>query len=133
MFVGRFKGLGIKALGYISADVAVNIALDKPTSMSSTYASCYSSFAVDGNTAGYMNKSGGCAHTTPNDREPWWMVDLLDTYLIISINVTNRDHLRKYSELETCTIYWEIKKKFPTRTNPQDIVVSLTVLKVLIN
>ena len=72
--------------------------------MSSTYVSCYSSFAVDGNTAGFMNKSGGCAHTTPNNREPWWMVDLLDTYLIHSLTLTNRDTLRKYSELETYII-----------------------------
>ena len=104
VFVWRFKGLGTKTLGYISADVAVNIARGKPTSMSSTYVSCYSSFAVDGNTAGYMDKSGGCAHTSSNDTEPWWMVDLLDTYLIHSLTLTNRDTFRKYSELETCII-----------------------------
>ena len=104
VFVGRFKGIGIKTLGYISADVAVNIARGKPTSMSSTYVSCYSSFAVDGNTTGYMKQSGGCAHTARKDREPWWMVDLLDTYLIHSLTVTNEDKFRKYSELETYII-----------------------------
>ena len=72
--------------------------------MSSTYVSCYSSFAVDGNTAGFMDTSGGCAQTNPNERERWWMVDLLDTYLIHSLTLTNRDKIRKYSELETYII-----------------------------
>ncbi|XP_028281488.1 uncharacterized protein LOC114448621 isoform X2 [Parambassis ranga] len=44
--------------------------------------------AIDGNRGGFWN-DGACTHTS-YDRNPWWRLDLLDTYTITSVTITNR-------------------------------------------
>ena len=66
--------------------------------MSSLYVTGYSSFAFDRNTDGY----DGCAHTGLHDLETWWMVDLVKTYIIHSLTITNRYGFCKYKEFQIC-------------------------------
>ncbi|TNN02853.1 hypothetical protein fugu_010340 [Takifugu bimaculatus] len=44
--------------------------------------------AIDGNNIAIFSY-GSCTHTAEQE-EPWWTVDLLDSYIIISITITNR-------------------------------------------
>jgi len=66
----------------------VNVALGKPTSQISTGYGGASSRAVDGNTSGNWG-SGTITHTN-TQANPWWMVDLEDSYPISKINLFNR-------------------------------------------
>jgi hypothetical protein len=70
-----------------------NVALQKQTSQSSDYSrSSGQSFkAVDGNTSGAWNM-GSITHTRGGNGEsnPWWQVDLGNTYEINSIRIWNR-------------------------------------------
>lgn len=65
-----------------------NLALQKPTSQSTTAHGGVSSRAVDGNTSGIWN-DGSITHTT-SQTNPWWRVDLGDNYILSSISVFNR-------------------------------------------
>ena len=66
----------------------VNVALDKPTSQSSISSGGLSSRAVDGNTSGmWLDES--VTHTGA-DTNPFWQVDLLDSFTINSIKIFNR-------------------------------------------
>jgi len=48
-----------------------------------------SSKAIDGDKSPrYMD--GSCSHTTDDDRDPWWAVDLGTTRLISQVEITNR-------------------------------------------
>ncbi len=82
-------GISVTITAYDSSNPSLgNLALNKPTSQSSTDFNGSSSRAVDGNTNGvYSNES--VTHTTmePN---AWWRVDLEAIYEINSINVFNR-------------------------------------------
>ncbi|CAH1783521.1 unnamed protein product [Owenia fusiformis] len=68
-----------------------NIALNKPTSQSSTYitghASAESYKAVDGSDDRDWYH-GSCTHTQ-NDVNAWWMVDLEGEYLVQSVRLVN--------------------------------------------
>ncbi|XP_075125785.1 fucolectin-like [Leptodactylus fuscus] len=73
-----------------------NVALGGRATQSSTYQDSYAHLgylalainAVDGNTdSHYMH--GSCSHTH-NDLSPWWRVDLLRSYRISHISITNR-------------------------------------------
>ncbi|XP_033730134.1 fucolectin-1-like, partial [Pecten maximus] len=66
-----------------------NIALNKPTSQSSSQAGGVAGRAVDGN----LNPDYGawsCSHTFYTDNKPWWQVDLGDIYSINYVSVQNR-------------------------------------------
>ena len=55
--------------------------------------------AVDGNRNSVLT-SGFCASTTDSD-QPWWEVDLEQSFLIAAIQITNRDkHLERLRDFE---------------------------------
>ena len=50
--------------------------------------------AIDGNHESNYG-SGSCAHSTEM-RNPWWRVDLLESYIITSITIVNREDCCKH-------------------------------------
>ncbi|XP_071181123.1 fucolectin-like isoform X1 [Mytilus edulis] len=74
----------------------VNIALNKPTTMSSIfvqtgYICCHSELAVDGKKELRKGDVFMCSHTDRNDDQPpWWAVDLLNVYDINVIDIYGR-------------------------------------------
>ncbi|XP_067650984.1 uncharacterized protein [Haliotis asinina] len=79
-----------------------NIALNKPTKQSSDYGpSMTSDRAVDGNHNPYTTVKG-CAHVAVYNKPSldWWQVDLQQTFLILTVSITNRgcnDRLTNFS------------------------------------
>ena len=67
-----------------------NLALAKPTTQSSIFASFSSELAVDGNTDGNLDGGSNTVTHTNNDQEAWWEVDLEAVQNIEYINVYNR-------------------------------------------
>ncbi|CAH1252412.1 PTPRF [Branchiostoma lanceolatum] len=68
----------------------VNVALNKEASQSSLLRSEYpAERAVDGNTGTVLYPRQECTHTDL-EYEPWWKVDLGDTYVISHVTVINR-------------------------------------------
>ncbi|MEM6806043.1 MAG: PQQ-dependent sugar dehydrogenase, partial [Bacteroidota bacterium] len=65
-----------------------NLALNKSTQQSSTYPGAVSSRAVDGNTNGEW--AAGSVANTQDEANPWWEVDLGDTYFMHSVKVWSR-------------------------------------------
>uniref|UniRef100_A0A667XK23 Fucolectin tachylectin-4 pentraxin-1 domain-containing protein n=1 Tax=Myripristis murdjan TaxID=586833 RepID=A0A667XK23_9TELE len=61
------------------------------TTQSSVYPAGIPMNAIDGNRASNWNQSS-CSHTQDNF-SPWWRVDLLKTYKVVSVSITNRDIL----------------------------------------
>ncbi|XP_070557994.1 uncharacterized protein [Ptychodera flava] len=83
-----FRGLRCeKAISY------TNVAVGKPTLQSSTMYGGIPEMAVDGNTTDYFVRTldalASCTHTRKK-LNSWWKVDLLKSYWIRKINVTNR-------------------------------------------
>jgi RHS repeat-associated protein len=72
----------------VTAAAGVNLALNKPTTQSSTGWGGESSRAVDGNTSG--NWFDNSVTHTFYDNQAWWQVDLGSTQSIGTINVWNR-------------------------------------------
>ena len=72
----------------MKTDLSGNLAVGKPTTMSSLYGSSYSSYAVDGTRDGKW-KHNSCSHTL-DEKGAWWQVDLLAVYLIREVVLTNR-------------------------------------------
>ncbi|XP_050407678.1 multiple epidermal growth factor-like domains protein 6 isoform X1 [Patella vulgata] len=66
-----------------------NVALNKPTWQSSTYAGDVSSRAVDGNNNQYYS-GGSCAITQNHINYNWWCVDLKQSFDISSVKIFNR-------------------------------------------
>uniref|UniRef100_A0AAX7SJC3 Fucolectin tachylectin-4 pentraxin-1 domain-containing protein n=1 Tax=Astatotilapia calliptera TaxID=8154 RepID=A0AAX7SJC3_ASTCA len=60
----------------------------KSLSQSSTYGNAKPENAIDGNRASNYNQ-GSCACTN-NNLNPWWRLDLLKTYKINTVTITNR-------------------------------------------
>ena len=58
------------------------------TSQSSVGSGRGSALAVDGNKDGHF-ASGSCSHTQ-NEENPWWAVNLGDTYKVTAVTVWNR-------------------------------------------
>ncbi|XP_076592863.1 uncharacterized protein LOC143324359 [Chaetodon auriga] len=80
-------------LGTCSAYTFQNVALRGKATQSSRYAGPEAAFAaasnaIDGNRESNYHL-GSCSHTT-EQTNPWWRVDLLESYIITSITVTNR-------------------------------------------
>lgn len=67
-----------------------NVALNKPTTQSSTAHGGHSDRAVDGNTSGDWG-DGSITHTAQNVPQPYWGVDLGETVKIEKISLWNRD------------------------------------------
>ena len=76
-----------------------NLALRKPTKMSSLFEDNVASRAVDGNRNGNM-AALSCTHTN-GELGAWWQVDLQDLYLIKHVIISNRDDAN--CELECVT------------------------------
>ena len=76
-----------------------NLALRKPTNMSSLFEDNVASRAVDGNRNGNM-AALSCTHTG-REFGAWWQVDLRDLYLIKHVIISNRDGVT--CELECVT------------------------------
>ncbi|XP_078579508.1 uncharacterized protein LOC144863813 isoform X3 [Branchiostoma floridae x Branchiostoma japonicum] len=73
-----------------SSNEALNVALNKKASQSSLLRSEYpAERAVDGNTGTILYPRQECTHTDL-EYEPWWKVDLGDTYVISHVRVINR-------------------------------------------
>ncbi|XP_066270827.1 uncharacterized protein [Branchiostoma lanceolatum] len=67
-----------------------NVALNKMASQSSLFRSEYpAERAVDGNTGNVLYPRQECTHTDL-EYEPWWKVDLGDTYVISHVTIINR-------------------------------------------
>ncbi|XP_045900565.1 uncharacterized protein LOC123968112 [Micropterus dolomieu] len=65
-----------------------NIAKGGKVTQSSLYENAVPERAIDGNHASSWPE-GSCAHTR-RDQNPWWSLDLLKTYAISTVTVTNR-------------------------------------------
>ncbi|XP_071086427.1 fucolectin-4-like [Haliotis cracherodii] len=63
-----------------------NVALGKPASMNAYRNRNPPSAAVDGNATTFIHPPGSLV-----DPISWWEVDLLDTYYIVSVSITNRE------------------------------------------
>ena len=70
-------------------NIANNLALRKPTKMSSLFEDNVASRAVDGNRNGNM-AALSCTHTK-SEFGAWWEVDLQDLYLIKHVVISNRN------------------------------------------
>ena len=68
-----------------------NVALRGVATQSARYGNDFGAAynAIDGNRES-DNRAGSCSHTTEM-RNPWWRVDLLESYIITSITIVNRD------------------------------------------
>ncbi|XP_059174345.1 fucolectin-5-like [Physella acuta] len=73
----------------LGADTLYNVALYKPAFLSTMYKDWTPEKGNDGDTT--VNELGGqCTQTSPLNNS-WWMVDLLDTYIIKAVVLTNRN------------------------------------------
>ena len=82
--------------------VPYNLALNQPSSQSSTNAEGVASFTNDGNTVGddFSGADANLSHTIFGDNQPWWKVDLgsessLDRAVLYNRNTSNANHLRR--------------------------------------
>uniref|UniRef100_A0A668TPG7 Fucolectin tachylectin-4 pentraxin-1 domain-containing protein n=1 Tax=Oreochromis aureus TaxID=47969 RepID=A0A668TPG7_OREAU len=84
--VGIFVLLCI--VGKLTGNLGENVARRGQVAQSSMYGNAKPENAIDGNRASnYYQES--CAHTN-NDLNPWWRLDLLKTYKINTVTITNR-------------------------------------------
>lgn len=72
----------------LGEDMLYNVALYKPAYQSSLYGKWFANYGNDGRTSGFVHNNV-CIHTL-SEYNSWWMVDLLDTFVIKSIILTNR-------------------------------------------
>ncbi|XP_062576819.1 fucolectin-1-like [Saccostrea cucullata] len=87
-------------------EVLRNITVGKPTEQISTFREFESGLAVDGIRNTDIDALS-CSHTDVSDDNPWWRVDLLKVYFIVTVRMLNRgmdrygidasDHLRNVS------------------------------------
>ncbi|XP_060905842.1 fucolectin-1-like [Labrus mixtus] len=77
-------------LGMCSARNHENVALRGKATQSHRYPHNFgdASSAIDGNRESNFD-AGSCTHTIEMDN-PWWRVDLLDSYIVTSVVITNR-------------------------------------------
>uniref|UniRef100_A0A3B4ZQB7 Si:ch211-215k15.4 n=1 Tax=Stegastes partitus TaxID=144197 RepID=A0A3B4ZQB7_9TELE len=66
-----------------------NVALQGEAAQSSTLSFAAASKAIDGRRNSFYSH-GSCSHTAVGETNPWWRLDLRQTFVIISIKVTNR-------------------------------------------
>ena len=110
-----------------------NMAYGKPAIQGpDTYGDYNASRAVDGNLDPEINAGGSCAHPFRRNKHSataWWQVDLLQSYVTIGVNITNRSSNRgKWNG------YAFISYKNPYRIymnrHKRNISVSLDTLKI---
>ncbi|XP_059195109.1 fucolectin-4-like [Centropristis striata] len=77
-------------LGMCSAYTYQNVALRGKATQSDRLGNLYgaASNAIDGNRESNYD-AGSCTHTV-SQANPWWRVDLLETYIVTSVVITNR-------------------------------------------
>ncbi|XP_067093908.1 fucolectin-1-like [Osmerus mordax] len=73
----------------IGAAAQKNLALHGKATQSFIHDIGHASNAIDGN-RNSQYEAGSCSHTT-TQAYPWWRVDLLDTYIVTSVTITNRN------------------------------------------
>ncbi|XP_067456300.1 uncharacterized protein [Thunnus thynnus] len=78
----------LAVLGQTSSTIYTNIARRGQVTQSSPYGNAVPERAIDGNRASNWGQ-GSCTHTQ-NDRNPWWRLDLLKSYKIYTVTITNR-------------------------------------------
>ncbi|XP_039662591.1 uncharacterized protein LOC120562764 isoform X2 [Perca fluviatilis] len=78
----------LAVLGQTSATLDPNIARGGNVIQSSLYGNAIPERAIDGNRASDWAQ-GSCTHTN-NDLKPWWRLDLMKTYRINTVTITNR-------------------------------------------
>lgn len=89
---------------FVFAVFAVNLALGRPTWQSSNLMSYNSSLAVDGN-ADSNFFHGSCMHTSTDDNNPWWAVDLGKRTNVREVYLTNRgDCCGRFSQTVDCIV-----------------------------
>uniref|UniRef100_A0AAQ5XJ71 Fucolectin tachylectin-4 pentraxin-1 domain-containing protein n=1 Tax=Amphiprion ocellaris TaxID=80972 RepID=A0AAQ5XJ71_AMPOC len=66
-----------------------NVALKGEATQSSTLSGAAASKAIDGRRNSYYS-DWFCSHTAEGQTDPWWRLDLRQTFVIVSIKVTNR-------------------------------------------
>nr|XP_046237212.1 uncharacterized protein LOC124054838 [Scatophagus argus] len=66
-----------------------NVALRGVATQASTLSFASADKAIDGRRNSFYSH-GFCSHTAENETNPWWRVDLLAVYTVISVKVTNR-------------------------------------------
>ncbi|XP_067301221.1 uncharacterized protein [Pseudorasbora parva] len=67
-----------------------NLAIGRSATQSSTYGSLIAEQAIDFNPGFYAQSSLACSSTN-NQTNPWWRLDLRDTYRVSRVVVTNRN------------------------------------------
>ncbi|XP_053182682.1 fucolectin-1-like [Scomber japonicus] len=82
--------LSLLFLGTCSASIYQNVALRGRATQSDRWGDIFASAynAIDGNRDSRL-AAGSCSHSDAQTN-PWWRVDLLDTYVVTSIVITNR-------------------------------------------
>ena len=89
---------------FVLAVFAVNLALGRPTWQSSNFMSYNSSLAVDGNADSNFHR-GSCMHTSTDDNNPWWVVDLGKRTNVQEVYLTNRgDCCGRFSQTVDCIV-----------------------------
>ncbi|XP_047450612.1 uncharacterized protein LOC125013729 [Mugil cephalus] len=66
-----------------------NVALKGDATQSSTLSFAAAFKAIDGRRNSYYS-NGFCSHTIEGETDPWWRVDLQQTFVIRSVKITNR-------------------------------------------
>ncbi|MFH6604507.1 BspA family leucine-rich repeat surface protein [Maribacter algicola] len=72
--------------------ISPNLALDRPSSQSSTYGTGEARYANDGNRAGTIpwGSSVDLQHTAVGEYQPWWQVELIELSQLLRIDIYNR-------------------------------------------
>ena len=107
-----FVRLNCVAFAFAAGDQPRNLALKKPTKMSSTHSRYTSDKAVDGNKNVRMSYLH-CIHTVhQSGKRAWWQVYLEAVYLISKVVITNRGEGcgewisgTFWMELNVCIVY----------------------------
>ncbi|XP_026098429.1 fucolectin-1-like [Carassius auratus] len=68
-----------------------NVALKGTAVQSSTYSGCGAAKAIDGVRYAPPGETHTYCSITDNDLSPWWRLDLLDSYNIYNVTITNRN------------------------------------------
>uniref|UniRef100_A0A3Q3Q8R4 Fucolectin tachylectin-4 pentraxin-1 domain-containing protein n=1 Tax=Monopterus albus TaxID=43700 RepID=A0A3Q3Q8R4_MONAL len=85
---GRQEYLTVCEVEVIGRPPAVNIALGKKVTQSSVYLGGVPERAIDGNYASNLEEKS-CSQTQ-KELNPWWRLDLLKPYKIMTVSITNR-------------------------------------------
>ncbi|KAG2464870.1 FUCL4 protein, partial [Polypterus senegalus] len=86
--LGLLAGLLLLSQAQMNCPAVQNVAVSGTATQSSMYSFYYASNAIDGNrNSQFALGSCACTDATSN---PWWRVDLLQTYKVSMVVITNR-------------------------------------------